>query len=99
MKELNKYILEELDKPKPWIEVFNTIFQSAEGISKDTITSMLKPLYPDRLRKLCKYWDDTDSQKFITYQPNDDEMLKEENKDKICKQLAEYIFNNIVKRS
>ena len=97
MKKFNEYILEELGKPKAWIEITNLMFQNAKGITKETLSEMLKPLYPERLQKLCEYWNAIDASKFITYQPSDDDFLKEENKDKICNQLAEYIINNINK--
>lgn len=102
MKTIYEYIKEsegseEQPKPKAWIEIINLMLQNAKGISKETLSNMLKPLYPDRLKKLCGFWNDTDGSKFITYQPSDDEFIKEENKDKICNQLADYIINAIIK--
>lgn len=97
MKTIYEYINEELTKPKAWIEIANLMFQNAKGITKETLSNMLSPLYPERLQKLCNYWTEIDGSKFITYQPSDDDFIKEENKDKICNQLADYIINNISK--
>ena len=94
MKNLNDYIVEELSKPKKWTEIVDGILKSSKGISKEVLVNMLSTLYPERLKTLSYYWNSIDSSKFLPYQPSDDEFLKEENKNKICSQLSDYIMKN-----
>ena len=95
---MQEYINEELVKPKVWVEVVNAMFENAgKDIKKESLSSMIATLYPDRIKKLIEFWASNDSAKFVAYQPSDDELLKEENKEKVCNQLAEYVINNLIK--
>ena len=97
MKNLTLYITEDANKPKVWVLVLNDMFSQAKGISKEIVENMITPLFPDKIKTLCKYYEQEDSSNFLAYSPNDDEFLKEENKKKICSQVSEYILKYIIK--
>ena len=93
MKNINEYITEEARKFPLWCEIITNMFKTSKNLTKELIADMLDSFcdVEGRMKKFSDYLADTYSKEYLAYQPNDDEFLKDENKDKIKGQIAEFI--------
>ena len=97
MTHIEQYINEELRKHPLWCEITLNMFKSSKGLTKEQISNMLISLcdIEGRFKKFSDYLNDTYPKEYLAYQPNNDEFLNKENNEKICNQIAEFIFKNI----
>jgi hypothetical protein len=95
MRTIYEYINESLSQAK--VDKYDAIVRMIGGskITKETIETMLSKLNNNELKEMSIFLSDKDMSSFIAYKPNDDDFLKDDNKEKICKMLSEYLFKNI----
>ena len=95
MRTIYEYINESLSQAKA--DKYDAIVRMISGskITKETIETMLSKLNNNELKEMSIFLSDKDMSGFIAYKPNDDDFLKDDNKEKICKMLSEYLFKNI----
>lgn len=95
MKRINEYLYEALNKSK--IDKYETILKMVEGskINKDNIKDMIVKLEMDELKEMSQYLYDKDMENFIAFKPNDDDFISNNNHDKICSMIADYLYKNV----
>lgn len=99
MKTLDEYIFEELNKYPLWCEIALTMFKGSKNLTKDAIADMVDTFcdVEGRLKKFSDYLASLNSKEYMPYQPNDDEFIQKENRNKVVNQISEYILKCIVK--
>lgn len=92
MKTLNEYmIMESSLSDRVFCEQFALMFIGT-GLTKDTFVKILSNMDELYVKKITKYFADTDSKNFMAYEPSEDLFINyNSNKDKITSQIAEYI--------
>lgn len=95
MKRINEYLYEALNKSK--IDKYETILKMVEGskINKDNIKDMIDKLSMDELKEMSQYLYDKDMENFIAFKPSDDDFISNNNHDKICSMIADYLHKNV----
>ena len=96
MKSITEYIINESKESDHtfFCETFDTMMKGIT-FTKDSIAMMLKNLDTEILKSMSDRYNKNDSSNYMTYEPDADLFVKDENKEKICNQIAEYISKYI----
>lgn len=100
MKSIIRYINEDVKKHPLWCSVALSIFKGGKNITKESISNMILSMcnIEGRLKKFSDYLADEYASEYLAYQPSDDEFLKNETKNKITDQIAEFILKYIIEK-
>lgn len=72
-------------------EIFSKMFSNTK-LSKENIKSIFVNLDKDIIQTISNYFNNNESENYLSYAPNDDEFLDWNNsKDKIIDQISEYM--------
>lgn len=98
MKLLNIYINESEVKHPLWCMVAMSMFKNGKKLTKESVKSMIETFcdVEGRMKKFSDYLADEYPKEYLAYQPNDDEFLADDKKDKISDQIADFIVNYII---
>jgi hypothetical protein len=97
MRHINTYINEFLVSPKGMTFFCEQVTNMLKGtkLTKDQISLMFNKLELNTLKSLSGFLAENDMSRFVSYQPSDDEFLKEENKDNIISKISDYFIKYI----
>jgi hypothetical protein len=98
MKAITEYIIKE-SKNSDYKFFAETFDQMVKGITftKDNIAMLLKNLDNELLKAMSDHYNELNSKDYMTYEPDADLFSSDNNKEKICNQIAEYIIKYIAK--
>ena len=98
MKHIDTYINEFLISPKGITFFCEQVTNMLKGtkLTKDQISLMFDKLELKTLKSLSDFLAENDMSRFVSYQPSDDEFLREENKDSIISKISDYFIKYII---
>lgn len=98
MITLKNYILTEAKlSSEDFSEILTGMFRNAsKELSKDAIKNMLSYLWDKgMITKYSDYLSQAYTKEYVAFQPNSDEFLIDDNKDKITAQIADFVSKHI----
>lgn len=78
-------------------EIITGMFRNAsKELTKDAVKNMLTLLWNKKmLNKYSDYLSQTYTKEYVAFQPNSDEFISDDNKDKVISQIADFINKHI----
>ena len=98
MITLKKYILTEAKlSTDDFSEILTGMFRNASNeLSKDAVKNMLAYLWDNKiLNKYSDYLSQAYTKEYVAFQPNSDEFISDDNKDKVVSQIADFVNKHI----
>ena len=104
MRSLNEYIINECTinesidgKMQYFCEMFAILLKGIT-FNTDSIQMMLNNLDLKTLQGMSEYFSKNDNSNYLSYEPNSDLFLKDENKKQITSQMSEYIVKYVASK-